>query len=620
MTGNKVFRTGVVRSAAAAILESFQNVNVRCAIYGDLAWHLLCGSYTSGSWRLEAQVMGDSSTLTYATQHLASADHRFSLASRGADGEATMTYIHDVLNDGSPAKKHQCKVKFVSGQLENVLIVEDFPLLPIQSTIYRRMESCVNKSQKKLKNCMSEVVAISEAYHRLPNRPRPVWSLTPTERPLFLEHLTKITAAFPESADLLDRLHPRVFPTTTLVPTPPSIVFATRSDSTVILDRDQLGHDCFLAGPGYVPWYIMGSPIVPTSHDINFLVVLRNGTSLDSLQRILSRKGAFLFSMLWRDGKPRSCIGTDFHGISIINQNYLFFTLLRTYKNVVAVLELLSHRNTDVRAAFEDGTRVDQLTIDIVTIHPELGGYFTTVGFRTALPPIQLSRLSPSEVDVQTVCGSTPAVRIPTVRGKRGIVFQAAVDATCLLQDSGHTCAIFGSAACYLYGNKRRPHDVDILVSSSQNAELIKQNLVNQDPLHFYFKKAKDPKATYQLLQSCKVDILTPGTMMLPLLSASSVVVKQGLPLVPLEVLLLHKLKGWRDHMRASKRYKRIKQTADVADIRCILKIVLRSLKGNERLFASVALSFFRKKFQRLTMVRVKRFWDDWYRLGFEVA
>ena len=80
--------------------------------------------------------MGDSSTLAYATQHLASADHRFSLASRGADGEAMMTYIHDVLNDGSPAKKHQCKVKFISGQLKNVLIVKDFPLLPIQSTMF----------------------------------------------------------------------------------------------------------------------------------------------------------------------------------------------------------------------------------------------------------------------------------------------------------------------------------------------------------------------------------------------------------------------------------------------------------------------------------------------------
>ncbi len=43
MAGNKAFRTSVVRSAAVAILKSFQTRNVRWAIYGDLAWHLLCG-------------------------------------------------------------------------------------------------------------------------------------------------------------------------------------------------------------------------------------------------------------------------------------------------------------------------------------------------------------------------------------------------------------------------------------------------------------------------------------------------------------------------------------------------------------------------------------------------
>ncbi|KAK0430079.1 hypothetical protein EV421DRAFT_1938165, partial [Armillaria borealis] len=361
MPGNKVFRTSVVRSAAVAMLKSFQTLNVRWAIYGDLAWHLLCGTTTGGSWRLDVHVMGDSSTLAYATQHLglyreqdwsshmvasspvmklgnttyfclsslagacekmrvqkpASVDHRFSVASPVSDGKATMTYDHDVLNDGSLTKKHQCKVKFVSSHMEDFFIVKDLPLLPIQSIIYRRMEGCVSRSEKKLKKCMSEVIAIGEAYLRLPNLPPPAWSITPAERPLFLDHLAKITAEFPETADLFTHLHPGLFPTATIVPTAPSIVLATRSDSTIVLDRDvsslsakerkllthsetvltatrtlsfcihQLGHECFLAGPGYVPWYIMGSPIVPTSHRIDFLVILRNGNSLDSLQRIL---------------------------------------------------------------------------------------------------------------------------------------------------------------------------------------------------------------------------------------------------------------------------------------------------------------------------------------------
>lgn len=154
------------------------------------------------------------------------------------------------------------------------------------------MESCVGKSEKKLKKSMLEVIAIGEAYLGLPNIPPPIWNLTPAERPLFLDYLAKITAEFSESADLLTRLHLGLFPTATIPPIPPFIVSATRSDSISVLDVSslsakerkllthpetvltathtlsfcirQLGHDCFLAGPGYVPWYIMGSPIVPT--------------------------------------------------------------------------------------------------------------------------------------------------------------------------------------------------------------------------------------------------------------------------------------------------------------------------------------------------------------------
>ncbi|KAK0472994.1 hypothetical protein IW261DRAFT_1302165, partial [Armillaria novae-zelandiae] len=215
-----------------------------------------------------------------------------------------------------------------------------------------------------------------------------------------------------------------------------------------------------------------------------------------------------------------------------------------------------------------------------------------------------------------------------------GIVFKAAADATRLLRKSGHSCAIFGSAACYLYGNERHPNDVDILVSSSDDAELIKRSLVKQDS-RFYLRKPKTLGVTYRILwykqwryieqrkvlKDTKVDILTPGTLMLPCLSSSSAVVKNGLPLVPLEVLLLHKLQGW-CHNKASK--KRKKQTADAADVRCILKIVLQSLTGNERSWASVALSFFEEEFQRLTIERVKKFCsnfsdcrDDWSQLGF---
>ncbi|KAK0190128.1 hypothetical protein F5146DRAFT_1139668 [Armillaria mellea] len=659
MTGNQVFRTSVVHSAAVAIFEAIQAVNVPCVFYGDLAWHLICGSATSISWRLDVHVTGDSSTIIYATQHLASVDQRFSLVSPVANSKATMVYIHDVLNDGSPTKKHQCQVQFVSSNLEDFFIVKDLPLLPIQSIIYRRMEPWISSSEKKRRKLISEVIALSEAYLRLPNLPPSVWSLPTADRPVFLDHLAKINAAFPETADLLAHLHPRLSPTPTISPTPPSVSPAVRLNSTSIVDVSllpvqkkkqfahsetvlaaittlsscirELGHDYFLTGPEHVPWYIMGSPTVPTNHRLDFLIILRGGDSLASLQHILRQQGAiqlkdgaFQCSVLGRDGKSRPCkvtleevpssmglctgepMGTDFDGISIINQSYLFSTMLtsvssrglpmksNTYQNVVAALDLLCLRNVDVCAAFEDVTELDKLVRVCVDAHPGLRPYFANIGFRSALLP-NLLTLQP-EVDVHTVCGPTPAVPIPGMRKKAGLVLQAAVDATRLLRDSGHLCAIFGSTACYLYGNKRQPNDLNILVSSSGNAEEGKRGGRTFQVLYYQQYLRIGGGMVYK---RTKVSIVTADTMMLLFLSSGSTVVKESLPLVPLEVLLLHKLQGWHDHMTAMEPHKQGKQHVDVADIRCTLKIVLQSLTGNERSWARVALSFFQEEFQR---------------------
>ncbi len=129
------------------------------------------------------------------------------------------------------------------------------------------------------------------------------------------------------------------------------------------------------------------------------------------------------------------------------------------------------------------------------------------------------------------------------------------------------------------------------------------------------------------MTRQSKVDIVMVGTMMLPFLSSRATIVKEALPLVPLEVLLLHKLQGWHDHMTAPEPHKQKKQTVDVMDVRRTLKIVLQSLTGAERSWARVALSFFRDEFQHLTIDRVKLFCsafpdcrDDWCQLGFEVA
>ncbi|KAK0472992.1 hypothetical protein IW261DRAFT_1404807 [Armillaria novae-zelandiae] len=239
--------------------------------------------------------------------------------------------------------------------------------------------------------------------------------------------------------------------------------------------------------------------------------------------------------------------------------------------------------------------------------------------------------------------GSVPPVQVPDISARGGVVFRAAEHATRLLRQLGYTCAIFGSAACFLYGNKRLPNDVDILISTDEDPEVIKRSLVNNN-LHFYLVPAKTPGATYKVLwYQCdrlirvgrreiistvrtKVDIVVAGTMMLPALSSQSIIVKGAFPVVPLEVLLLHKLQGLFDHVEAPELHKQKKIPVDVEDIQDTLKIAVRSLGGTERAWASAALDFFEKEFQESTVDRVKLFCsvfsecrDDWYQLGFEV-
>ncbi|KAK0184048.1 hypothetical protein F5146DRAFT_1076707 [Armillaria mellea] len=626
--------------------------------------------------------MGDSSTIVIVTEHLASVDHRFSLASPVADNKATMTYLHDVLNNGSPKKKHKCQIRFVVGHLENLFIVKNLPLLPIQLILHRQMQISLSRSEKRQKKSMANVIAISKAYLRLPNLPPPVWSLTFAERPLFLDFLAKITAAFPDAADVLTHLHPVLSPTATDVSSlspkerrelirSETIFAATSTLSSCI---HQLGHECFLAGPGYVPWYIMGAPTVPSNIRVDFLVVLHNDNSLVSLKHILCQQGvieakydALQCSMLAGNGnlrslkvtleeiplsmglRPGESTGTDYKGISIINPSYLFSTMLTSissrglpmkknmYNNVVEALDLLRLRNADVRATFKDTAELDELVRAYGNAHPRLRPYFTDIGFGPALLAILPTPLP--EVDVHTSCDPTPTVRLPENRKSDGLMFQAAVNATRLLRDSGYSCAIFGSTAFYLHGIKHQASTLDILVSSSEEAETVNRCLVGQDP-HFYLQKRETRGGTYQVLiyqqylhieetivsKRTQVNIVMAGTMLLPFLLGSTIVM-EGLPLLPLEVLLLLKLHAWHHHMTTSEPYNQRKLTTNVADIRQTLKVVLLSLTGTERSWACVALSFFQEEFRRLTMNSVKFFCslfadcrDDWYQLGFEVV
>ncbi|KAK0441493.1 uncharacterized protein EV420DRAFT_1485654 [Desarmillaria tabescens] len=162
--------------------------------------------------------------------------------------------------------------------------------------------------------------------------------------------------------------------------------------------------------------------------------------------------------------------------------------------------------------------------------------------------------------------------------GELGFVFRAAREVTRIFKKEGCTFAILGSTACYLYGNDRL-NDLDILMSSHTcKPECLKELLVTKNPDRFYLTDAKTSGATWRVLwyhdhnvdgklEKTKVDILKRGVLQLPMIFSEAIVDKQGLPVVPMSILLLHKLKGWRDNMESTQLRLRSKHNADVGDI-----------------------------------------------------
>ncbi|KAK0431444.1 hypothetical protein EV421DRAFT_1743113 [Armillaria borealis] len=142
--------------------------------------------------------------------------------------------------------------------------------------------------------------------------------------------------------------------------------------------------------------------------------------------------------------------------------------------------------------------------------------------------------------------------------GDDAVVFQAARAATRILGAQGYTFAIFGSLACYLYGSSRVLNDVDIVISSyTCDPEEIKVLLVAANPALFYLVHDREMKKV-------KVDILRAGTLQLPKLFSETIVEKQGLPVVPMSVLL-HKLKGWKNNMDSTEWRHQRKYSSDAS-------------------------------------------------------
>ncbi|KAF9458896.1 hypothetical protein BDZ94DRAFT_1269618 [Collybia nuda] len=213
--------------------------------------------------------------------------------------------------------------------------------------------------------------------------------------------------------------------------------------------------------------------------------------------------------------------------------------------------------------------------------------------------------------------------------------------AVSILQNMNIRCAIFGSMGCRMFGNPRPPNDVDVLLlpppGNESTQEDFKTAIVARDPVHFFLKNAKDPKATYKVLyyrldntskkETSKVDILLPGVMHLPALSMEKIVWQRRgenvLPVVPFAVLLLQKLQGWDDHRTATENRYIKKAPVDVTDLTNMLQMrhvypLVVSRPWSDR-------TLFSEEFEQRSRERVIDFCaqypqhkEIWQRLGFE--
>ncbi|PBK61733.1 hypothetical protein ARMSODRAFT_981302 [Armillaria solidipes] len=113
---------------------------------------------------------------------------------------------------------------------------------------------------------------------------------------------------------------------------------------------------------------------------------------------------------------------------------------------------------------------------------------------------------------------------------------------------------------------------------------------VAKSPDRFYLVDAKSPGATWKVLwyhdgglkgklEKTKVNILRPGISQQPMIFWEAIIYKQGLPVVPLSVLLLHKLKGWKDNMEPRLRSK---YETDLEGIVGLLVIVIDYMSREE--------------------------------------
>ncbi|KAF9531270.1 hypothetical protein CPB83DRAFT_761746 [Crepidotus variabilis] len=161
-----------------------------------------------------------------------------------------------------------------------------------------------------------------------------------------------------------------------------------------------------------------------------------------------------------------------------------------------------------------------------------------------------------------------------------------------ILQENGVDCVLFGGLACTLYGSERVPNDVDLLTFPLPHldAEDVKKLISEASPGRFHLKPSRNKKATWKILQcilteqeklvlsslsnSCKIDILTPGTKDLPRIPSNRIMYLDTYPVMQFPALLLHKLQAWDDRRKQvgyARQYQ--KRLLDLEDLDRLFKL-----------------------------------------------
>ncbi|PFH48736.1 hypothetical protein AMATHDRAFT_49290 [Amanita thiersii Skay4041] len=175
-----------------------------------------------------------------------------------------------------------------------------------------------------------------------------------------------------------------------------------------------------------------------------------------------------------------------------------------------------------------------------------------------------------------------PLTRDPTPQDIRRVA-RRTVQA---LENCGYSSCLFGSAACHVWGMKHRnPKDVDVIVLTNDDPEIIKSKLAETNS-RFILRPSNHPRKSHHLLYYairfqrpeivCKVDILVPGLLDIPWVRKSrrEYPNEYNIPVIPFLPLLLLKLKGWSDHRRSRRSDFQAKVPQDEKDIQEMLEML----------------------------------------------